>query len=385
MSVLLNGLNELPCNMEHDLKNGIITVESISAENVDQVSNLIDSNYDVEKLEIINQTAFDEKEETSISKSSENNVLPNIPNSGKKYSDFIEDKLSWLFKALNGAIANTDATEKDIADILDTATNLFQMRYFNSNKLKANIGDIVTCNFGAGLSGEICGKYVTGVVTHILGWNMVYVIPFTKALSKTITPSPHIPYNFPENGTVDMNGIFLITKGCYIRIERINSIKGVVTPEYLKKLQSLMVEKLNFGKKSATKKLLTDEVSSTEKVAQKKRGKEEIELLKIIQPALEQIVPGNSMEEISNFTSNIGLLLGDEIENNEIKSAFFNALSIPKITMESVTVGFSYSKTTQDTLRRIFKLWLSKKTDDIECHRISFTTMLKLFKEYYYR
>ena len=79
------------------------------------------------------------------------------------------------------------------------------------------------------------------------------------------------------------------------------------------------------------------------------------------------------------------LLLGDEIENNEIKSAFFNALSIPKITMESVTVGFSYSKTTQDTLRRIFKLWLSKKTDDIECHRISFTTMLKLFKEYYYR
>ncbi|MBR3152135.1 MAG: hypothetical protein IKF52_00750 [Clostridia bacterium] len=382
---LLREINKISCSIELDFANDVVDVKDVSDELIDSVCGLIDSNYEIAKIQILNQ-----EEEKADNKAS-------TENSQYKLTPLLQNQLKNLLKITSQAVQK-EIEEKDLSEIINSATSNIYMNYFQDKKLHCQIGDIVNVNFGAGLPGEICGEHIKGIVLHILGANMAYVVPIVKKVSKTVPPSPCVAYNDPNDA-----GIVLYTKGRYVRFERINSIGEKVSEEFLRKLQNLLLDKFDFNKKSLLKSRnnknvveanLKEEAEVSEKSAtnQKKFSKEEEIILSCIEEELKKIDGTKKVNEAAaEFLKSINLTIDGGVQDKWLELAIVKSTNLKKITSGFIIdeIQQAYPKIKADlinvTFRKAFRSWLENYYPEKigSCGRLAYTTLFKLFKEYY--
>lgn len=376
LAALLENTNKLPCNMEHNFKDGIVEVEGATPELIDSISDMIDSNYTVDKLDILNM------EDPKVA---ENSYKINSDFSESDISPFIIKKVNELIKLIQETSKNNPGIATEIEDVIESTKSLLTMRYKTTEILNAEIGDIVQCNFGDGLKGEIYGRYVTAVVVEKPFHNMVLVVPLCKDNGTTYPGS--IPYTHLD-GTEKTKRVALYSKSRLFRIERINVIKGSVTPEYLNKIQEATAAFYSSSGKfvdSKSEKTTYSNTKKSAKITKKALGKEEIALLQIIEQDLTKV---NQNTDINTFLKSIDFITTNETHNKWIEAAFSSALEISKITLENIVqkVNESFpeakSEEIKNTFREVFKNWLEQYSEKRD-FRISFTAILKLFKEYH--
>lgn len=129
--------------------------------------------------------------------------------------------------------------EQNVAESLYTILSEFSMKYGYVEIPEFHIGDIVSCNYGYHIPGEINGNHVHSIVCEITG-DSVYLVPIIKYIkflgySKSyieVDVSKDVQYyeSFPENG------IALLDKGRYVRSKRITSVVGKCSYEFFSKV-----------------------------------------------------------------------------------------------------------------------------------------------------
>ncbi len=104
------------------------------------------------------------------------------------------------------------------------------------NPVTVYAGDVVVCNFGKHVDGEVSGHHVNALVCDVCDNGLVYLIPITKQLITgdvrrymPIVANRDVFYNAD---THYKSGTLLLQMGKYFRVERIRKVVGTVPPEF---------------------------------------------------------------------------------------------------------------------------------------------------------
>ena len=260
---LIKELNNISCRICFDIENGYVTVENINTTMIDSVIELISNYYTILGIDIDNTFESsavhtnssgikEELQETSqkrptvLEPQTEDDLIIKKVEFENKY---VENRINNFLKTAYWAMYNKRATEKDIGDHILTCMDEISMRYSSTPILKFSVGDIVDVYYGTHLPGEIMGRYVHAIVCNILSKDMAFVVPITKS-NLDISAHNYLPLVAPQDATYE-NGLYkggtvLLDKGKYIRIERFNSIKGRIQPEFFEKLLHKLISTFDF-------------------------------------------------------------------------------------------------------------------------------------------
>ena len=72
------------------------------------------------------------------------------------------------------------------------------MKYNKKECIEFSVGDVIDCNYGTHLYGEINGQHVAAIICNISASGMVYLVPITKAQTDLASHS-YLFINGPED------------------------------------------------------------------------------------------------------------------------------------------------------------------------------------------
>lgn len=271
VALLIKEINDIECRIQIDLENGIVVAEDIDDTIIDSVIELVDKYYIISNVNIDNSL----EKFTLINNTHDEDdlIIPKV----KFKNEYIENLINKFLKTVYWAMYKKNIAEKEIGDFIWTSINEISMRYNQKGIIQFSIGDIVDCNYGTHLMGEINGSHVPAIVCNITSnGNMAYLVPITRA-REYITSNAYLALNIPEDAIYTSNyytsGTVLIEKGRYLRAERFHEVVGKTKPQFFSKLLNQLVKVFNF-----TDYILNDNVMisnySTKSIV-KKVGKEE--------------------------------------------------------------------------------------------------------------
>lgn len=456
---LLKQVNKFVCRIQLDIENGFVTVENVTDEMIDSIIELIDNYYTILGVDIDNSVEDDSEiiDETSATNyennlNSDSEAVSNLEINSEIDSeseivqahvgpqsadDLIIDKVEFknecieqlinkLLRTIYWAMFKMEVSEKEIEKFLWSSIREISMQYSWTGTIDFCIGDIVDCNYGMHLTGEINGSHTNAIVCHISNYGMVYLVPITK-VQEHLSSHSYLRFTVPEDVEYfSLNysgGTALLDKGKYVRSERLQEVVGKTTPEFFalvlnqlahtfdftdsilktetKSNENQPVEDVNsFSDISATEIMNKTNFSTNEsfpedqsKVAGKKdekksnslkKGSEESALLVTLDPAFEMLDPTKPIEEqLDTFLSNIKMPRIEMIRNSFIVAV---SRDIKKITFENVIAELRKDCSTltendfKSNLKEHFKRWLTQYPELAEkCPRISFVSLLKTF------
>ena len=306
---------------------------------------------------------------------------------------------------------------------------------------RVSIGDVVDCNYGSHLKGEITGGHVHSIVCDIDNDGMVYVLPITKATlegdeTRFLPFSANLDVEYTD--TRYTGGTVLLKMGRYVHHQRFGEVVGHVLPEFFGKVLTALSTTVNFSSNSTnygselaekfgdvendddmlsfgtieenngTEKSSDEEIS--ESPAQASSGEEASEspvevssdtgtkdssaktdekvsaedyLTCIVSDTLDSLDKTKSIEDsVDEFLDAIGMSKNEKI----IRSSFIAACVVKKIGYESIIIELhnSFPKMREEiikaTLKEEFKKWLAIHPDVKENYpKISIMALLKVF------
>ena len=120
----------------------------------------------------------------SLNSEDENNITNGDLNSDIFFnSKIVMKQLSKLVKTADFNMRRYLVSPKKISDHIVTLTSEIYMEYNDKNNVTYKVGDIVECNFGVHLSGELSGGRVPCVIIKINNKKRPYIVPITKKTS----------------------------------------------------------------------------------------------------------------------------------------------------------------------------------------------------------
>lgn len=164
-------------------------------------------------------------------------------------NQYIEGLLSRLLKIIYESIVKKKISEKEIGKRILTAVNEISMRYHKKDCIPFSIGDVVDCNYGVHLEGEVNGDSVAAIVCNISNTGMVYVVPITKQ-QKDIISDAYLKFTVPVEINYYRknysNGTILFDKGNYVSPKRFNEVIGKTSPEFFLKILNQLASTFDF-------------------------------------------------------------------------------------------------------------------------------------------
>lgn len=360
---LIKDINQIPCRFQLDIENGIVTFENVDDSLINTIVKLIDNYY----------TNFD----ISIDNSVEN--------------EYIEHIVNMLLKTASWALLDMNISERDIGNFIWTTIDEISMNYNNKNNIPFSIGDVVSCNYGTHLYGEISGTNVVAVVVNINITGMAYLVPITNR-TYNLTSHSYLTFTVPNdiiyNTNYTVGGTVLLDKGKYVRPERLRKVIGKTSLEFFYKILHQLATTFDFTDiiVDAPTDRVTSE-STTTKVVTKSTSKKinysESALLEEFSSAFDKLDSKKKVEEqIDSFLTDIGMPTSERM----IRQSFIIACNINKITYENVILELHnmYPKVSEDiikaNLKGNFKKWLEQYPElTKKCPLISFMAVLKVF------
>ena len=456
---LIKKVDKISCRIQIDFENNLVTVEDMNNTMIDSVIELVDEYYSISNVTIDNTS----DESTLVENSQSVTVAQESKSEGESKSnltvvgpqseddliiqkvtfknDLVEDVINRFLRTAYWAMHKKGASEKEIADFIWNSINEISMKY-NPTIIDYSVGDIVECNYGYHLGGEVNGGHVFALVCNKLECGMAYLVPIFK-IKKNLYSISCLSFNVPNdvvyNDYYCNSGVALLDKGKFVREERIIDIIGRATPEFMTKVLDKLSTTFDFRDNMVmndnTKTDFVDEVvelqediagaetnvamdketvevtskenltacdavetnsiaadnadvtttepKSKPKKAVKRIGKEESALLNIIGGSLEKIDPTKTVEEqVSDFLSDIGMTTSDNLVNQ----AFVVSVYVNKIYYENVVSELHYmfpevnECKIKSILQKSFKNWLKSYPELVEnCPKISLISLLRVF------
>lgn len=143
---------------------------------------------------------------------------------------------------------------KVIRQFLITANAEICMSYmeYNEYNQKHNFdiseSDIVTCNYGRHLEGEIGGDERMALVCKKEAGSQIYLVPILRKrpgkFRMLLNENEYCVYNERFYGS---DNYLLIDRGCYVNRKRIQEIVGKVTPQFLQKVLQELPKAFDFA------------------------------------------------------------------------------------------------------------------------------------------
>ena len=160
----------------------------------------------------------------------------------------IEEQINNLLRTIYGVVKYKGADDKDICKFIMTTKYEILSKYA-PQRVYFHVGDIVDCNFGQHLSGEISGGHIHALIAYV-DEETLYAIPITKITPKS-EAKRYLP--FTVNDGVKMydspdykGGTLLLCKGGFINAQRIRGVIGNVTEEFLDKILKALPASVDF-------------------------------------------------------------------------------------------------------------------------------------------
>lgn len=444
---LIKEVNKISCRIYLDIENSYVTVENVNDTMIDAVIELVDNYYTILGVDIDNtfeettavqvapvivESSTDENVEKTIAVVAEKQPTVLEPQSEddliiKKVefeNEYVEELINKFLRTASWAIFKMNIPEKEIGDFIRTSINEISMRYNKKECIEFSVGDVVDCNYGVHLNGEINGGHVPAIVCNVSASGMAYLVPITKREKDNYSHSC-LCFNTPEEVVYEnehpWGGTALLDKAKYVRTERFNAVIGKVTPAFFEKLLHQLASTFDFtGCLTAaveddsilpfTMGETTDEVvetpTSTDETANdvvetptatdnadtkvaksktpaKKVGGEEAALLETIGFAFDKLDTSKKVEEqVESFLTDIGMTTTERM----VTQSFIIACDIKKINYEYVLLGLheQFPKVKEEIIKNIlkeaFKNWLEKYPTLVDrCPKISLMAILKVF------
>lgn len=432
---LIKEVNKISCRIFLDIENGFVAVENVNDTMIDTVIELVNNYYTILGVDIDNtfkettsqgtpvaiQTvektaddATDETVETVVEKhsivvgpkSEDDLIIQKV----EFENEYVESLINKFLRTAAWAMFSMNVSEKEIGNFIYTTINEISMRYNKKDCIEFSVGDIVDCNYGMHLIGEINGCHVAAIVCHIAPNGMVYLVPVTK-MQTDITAKSYIIFNEPEDviytNDYYIGGTAILDKAKYVHSARINNVIGRTTPAFFEKLLYMLAHTFDFtdcltktvreddGLVVATEET-TDEVVdasiATEKTTNevvknkataKKANGAETALLEVIGFAFDKLDTSKKVEDqIDGFLTDIGMTVTERM----VTQSFVVACDIKKINYENVILALheQFPKVKEEIIKNIlkeaFKNWLEKYPTLAEkCPKISLMAVLKVF------
>lgn len=446
---LIKEVNKISCRIQIDLENGFVAVENVDDTMIDSVIELVNQYYAILNVMIDNTsdestsvetsqsvTVVDEpKSEAIVEETAEPESKPTVvgPQSEDDLiiqkvefeNEYVEHLINRFMRTAYWAMYKMNVPEKEIGDFIWTSINEISMRYKKNGCIEYSVGDIVDCNYGMHLAGEINGRHVSAIVCSITDGGMAYLVPITK-VRENLTSLSYLTFDAPDdvvyNNDYYTGGTALLDKGRYMRAERFHEVIGKTTPKFFAKVLNQLSTTFDFtgntimdedseidtdhgnevketvettsaedategdDAKSNPVDANKSDVTTTEdkpKKAAKKVGGEESALLDVIGNALEKLNRTKKVEEqVEFFLTDIGMTTTERM----VTQSFVIACNIKKINYESVILELHnmFPKVKEDIIKSVlkenFKKWLEQYPELVEsCPKISLMTVLKVF------
>lgn len=449
MSSLVKQMCKLRCRIKVDAQQGEISIEGMDDNSVENVIDSVDASFNIVGVDIVPTVGFPETQElvetTETIETQEPVVtaesleIEKIEFSNKE----VEERINKLLRVIYWTMYNNQADSGEMCKYLTSVTSEIAMKYNPHELVEFSVGDIVMCNYGKNLSGEISGGHVHAVVCDIEKDGVFYAAPITKEKKK----EDKLRY-LPFEADLDVDyvsseytgGGVLLKKGGYIRAERVWEVVGKARPEFFKKLLSLLPDTVDFSyddyeDKMSEKhkdvhdnviKLLKevdeseefldeavnsnfgDNITETSIEGKYDKAVEEYPTSSSSSEDMKEGQPSNDNEKTSAedflaafFASSLESLdtsktIGENIDmflnsigfqsNEIIRTSFRATLSVKKVCYESIIFEIrKFYPTVKEeiikaTMKNEFNKWLNMHPKIKEkCPRVSFTALLKVF------
>lgn len=455
---LIKEVNKISCRIYLDIENGYVTVENVNDTMIDAVIELVDNYYTILGVDIDNTfeetaenrvvpvvaestadtiddtveetveevaketaEAVTEKQPTVLDPQSEDDLIikkVEFPN------EYVEGLINKFLGTAAWAMFKLNIPEKEIGDFIYTSINEISMKYNKKECIQFSVGDVVDCNYGTHLPGEINGGHVAAIVCNISASGMVYLVPIIK-IQTDLTSHSYLIFNAPEDVIYENDycrgSTALLDKAKYVRAERFNAVIGKTTPAFFEKLLHQLAvtfdftgcltetvednSNLPFTMGETTEEVVetptttvdtTDEVVETltatgdsdtkvvkTKTTAKKVSGEEAALLEVIGFAFDKLDASKTVrEQVESFLTDIGMTTTERM----VTQSFIIACDIKKINYENVLLRLhkEFPEVKEEIIKNIlkeaFKNWLEKYPTLAEkCPKISLMAVLKVF------
>lgn len=268
---LLKKVSKLQCrlsvNLSREYNNrNIIELYDIDDDSIDAAIDLISEYFTILNTEIDTTAekliSNEEKGKDSENNSTEEIAAENVERSVSQQlvfepvkfeNEYIRGIVNKLLNTVFCIMQKQNISEKEIGGYIQSATTNIYLNYWGKEIEEFSIGDVVKCNLGTQLPGEVNGTFISAIVCDFLPPNMVYIVPLTKAVGNevnsvrsflNISASDYVtyPYDVQKNSTV------LLDKGRYIRAERVRCVIGETKPEFFEKVLRKLSTTFDFTK-----------------------------------------------------------------------------------------------------------------------------------------
>ena len=405
ISSLMKEVSKVSCKISFNLAEGLVTVENVDTSMIDYIIDLINKYYSILSVDIDNTNALSNSiNHISHSENAQITPLPADKNSIIE-NEYIDSLVNTLSKTLNWALSKGNVPEKELGYFILSSISEISLTYNSINCIEFKVGDVVDCNYGTHLPGEINGAHVPSIVCNILSNGMAYLIPITQSVFSTSSNSTLYFKNnkniiFDESGYAE--GTVLLYKAKYLRPERFHKVIGKVTPDFLKTILTKLPSVFNFtnylsdstsansenGNTNFTLDATnvsksTNTVSITRQTTEQ-TGLNADALLKAIGPALDKLDKHKSVEsQLDGFLSEIGMTKTSKF----VREAFIVASKLEDtITFDNLLLELNCShpyinnvNIIKSSLREDFKNWLKLYPELANRPRLSIISLLKVF------
>ncbi len=250
----LKQMNEFNVQIDLDSKKGILKVFELDTSELDAVMGYLKKTFNVRRTEMIPD---ERKEPATVKVMSENAVEKSSKFQQTEFprAEFshklIEERMNKFLQVAGMAINRNNAEAKSIASFISTAICELAMMYHPHPLVDIKVGDIVTCNYGYHMPGEISGRYVHSVVCAIDD-SLAYVVPITKDARddggvKFLSFYSVYDVTYTDPMCKDYaGGSMLLQHGRWLCRERISGVVGYVHPHFMGEILCILPGTLCF-------------------------------------------------------------------------------------------------------------------------------------------
>ena len=303
----------------------------------------------------------------------------------------VYEQIQKLLRSIFWLMRYKGAIPKDVCKHLMDASTEMHMKYNPKEMVEVKVGDVVDCNYGNNIPGEISGGHVHALICNIDDGGMIYAIPIGKASSIADDKSflhfvakTDIEYVSPKY----TGGVLILKKAQYINPLRVQSIVGHAMPEFFEKVLLAVLTTVDFSGKLASENKGKSVLVPVKKVEKKKSRKDQPTREEFIIEQISDAVAtlDRSKEpkaQVDSFMEAIGFSKEDKI----IRSAFLASCVVKRVTMDSVLLEVCNSnpnikeEVINSSLKISFNKWLEDNYPMIKekYPKISIISLLKVF------
>lgn len=318
----------------------------------------------------------------SLNSEDENNITNGDLNSDIFFnSKIVMKQLSKLVKTADFNMRRYLVSPKKISDHIVTLTSEIYMEYNDKNNVTYKVRDIVECNFGVHLSGELSGGRVPCVIIKINNKKRPYIVPITKKTSY-INGKGYLKFKnkqdleYEHNESLYKEGTLLLELGQYINPKRVNKVLGYVYEDFFIKIKKELARVYEFEENN--KKYINNNIDTADV-----KLKAEEYVYNKFKAEIDNINKDQSMENIVvDFLNCIGFKTNETLIVDLFVYAISNDIYKKKDLIENYSKKINIKGyLISNNISKEVNKWLLNNLDIKEkYYKFSIISLIKLFK-----